>query len=143
MLQYDVRSQERSEDEEVEGDEPSATGRGGSSRRRPYWRTRNYSGAGGRGRPYRGRGRGSRPVSNGYDNDDSEDNHGNEDQSEHPRGGRRYFPRYYRPRRYTPVGIHFIRSHVQHLHCVLQCWHLSCGRLGTRCASLMHGVCFP
>lgn len=100
--QYDVRSQERSEDEEIEGDEPSATGRGGSSRRRPYYRTRNYSGAGGRGRPYRGRGRGSRPVSNGYENDDSEDNHGNEDQSERPRGGRRYFPRYYRPRRYTP-----------------------------------------
>jgi len=99
--QYDGRGQERSEDEEYDG-ETSARPRGPSSRRRPYLRTRNYSGAGGRGRPYRGRGRGSRPVSNGYDNDDSEDNRGHEEQSQRPRGGRRYFPRYYRPRRYTP-----------------------------------------
>jgi Y-box-binding protein 1 len=101
--QYDTRSQERSEDEDNDNDgETSARPRGPSSRRRPYWRTRNYSGAGGRGRPYRGRGRGSRPVSNGYDNDDSEDNHGYEEQSDRSRGGRRYFPRYYRPRRYAP-----------------------------------------
>lgn len=102
--QYDGRGQDRSEDEENDGESSDRPRGGMSSRRRPYWRTRNYSGAaGGRGRPYRGRGRGSRPVNNGYDNDDSEDNRGYEEQSQRaPRGGRRYFPRYYRPRRYAP-----------------------------------------
>jgi len=104
---YDGRGQDRSEDEDNDG-ETSDRPRGGmSSRRRPYWRARNYSGVGGRGRPFRGRGRGSRPVSNdndGYDNDDSEDNRGYEEQPQRGArgGGRRYFPRYYRPRRYAP-----------------------------------------
>lgn len=103
--QYDGRSQDRSEDEDNDG-EPSERprGRGRGRGRRPFWRPRYYGGGGpSRGRPYRGRGRGSRPVSNGYNDEDGDDSQGYDDQrTSGSRGGRRYFPRYYRPTRYQP-----------------------------------------
>jgi len=83
--QYDA-GQYHSEDEDDGGEPmgrpPRGGGRGG---RRPFYPSRYYGG--GRGRSYGGGGRGGGVrMSNGYDSES--------------RPTRRYYPRYYRPRRY-------------------------------------------